>query len=119
VVPRGTRRGGVALKSTEYCEYFETRNDLVVIRRDKAYEKFGEIFIPNRYQERQSRGIIVSLGFTARVDGIEIGKRYLFGKHSGSIYIMGGQEFTVLHPQELICEVLKIDETELAQTQAA
>jgi chaperonin GroES len=85
-------------------------HDRVIVKRiEEERKSAGGIFIPENAAEKPDQGEVLAIG-TGKVmdDGkvrplaVKVGDRVLFGKYSGSIVKMDGQELMVMREEDIM-----------------
>ena len=84
--------------------------DRVVVRRIEQKETMqGGLYIPDSAKEKPQEGEVVAIGKGKRLeDGklvpldVQVGDRILFGKYSGSEITMDGQEYLIMHEDDVL-----------------
>jgi len=83
----------------------------VLIRRDKAGDKIGELYIAEKFQEQPDTGEIMAVGDATITDyGVEIpiasdikpGARVLFAKYSGTEVMLNGEMLMLMAEKEVL-----------------
>jgi chaperonin GroES len=93
--------------------------DRVVILRDDPAERIGSILLPDTAKQKTTRGRIVAMGpgkVNPRWDGgrepfpfdggLAVGDIVLLGKYAGYEVEFAGQEYTIMHADELLAKVV-------------
>lgn len=83
-------------------------NTYILIIRDDAEEKIGELYLPDQAQIKPATGEIISVGGAVTDEKIRVGKKALFNKHVGVDIELGGETVTVLHAGEHDSQVIAI-----------
>ncbi|HPS01673.1 MAG TPA: co-chaperone GroES [Candidatus Sumerlaeota bacterium] len=90
---------------------FKPLGDRVLVKRtDEAEQKSaGGIIIPDTAKEKPSRGTVLSVGpGTLKEDGtrtpldVKEGDKILFGKYSGTEVKIDGEEFLIMHENDIL-----------------
>jgi chaperonin GroES len=90
---------------------FKPLGDRVLVKRtDEAEQKSaGGIIIPDTAKEKPSRGTVLSAGpGTLKEDGtrtpldVKEGDKILFGKYSGTEVKIDGEEFLIMHENDIL-----------------
>ncbi len=85
-------------------------NDRLVVKRIEETERMqGGLHIPDSAKEKPQEGEVVAVGKGKRLeDGklapldVEAGDRILFGKYSGSEIKLDGQEYLIMHEDDVL-----------------
>jgi chaperonin GroES len=89
-------------------------HDRVIVKRiEEERKSAGGIFIPENAAEKPDQGEVLAIG-TGKVleDGkirplaVKVGDRVLFGKYSGTIVKMDGQELMVMREEDIFGVVI-------------
>jgi chaperonin GroES len=82
---------------------------LVVKRIEETERKEGGLYIPDSAKEKPQEGEVVAVGRGKRLeDGklvpldVQVGDRILFGKYSGSEIKLDGQEYLIMHEDDVL-----------------
>ncbi len=89
---------------------FRPLHDRVVVRRLKAEEKTaGGIIIPDTAAEKPMEGEVIAVGAGARNEAgavvaldVKAGDRVLFGKWSGTVVKIDGEELLILKESDIM-----------------
>src|ERR1700681_1291894 len=84
--------------------------DRVVVRRIEQKKTMqGGLYIPDSAKEKPQEGEVVAIGKGKRLeDGklvpldVQVGDRILFGKYSGSEIKLDGQEYLIMHEDDVL-----------------
>ena len=85
--------------------------DRIVVKRIENDEitKIGGLFIPDSAKEKPQEGEVFAVGQGKRLeDGkvvpldVKAGDRILFGKYSGSEIKLDGQEYLIMHQDDIL-----------------
>ena len=87
-------------------------NDRVVVERDAAEEKKGEIYLAESAQEKPRTGTVVAIGRGRVCDNgtlvppsVAVGERVVFAKHGGSEVEVEGKKLLILKEDDLYAVV--------------
>ena len=89
---------------------FRPLHDRIVVKRIEGEEKTkGSIIIPDTAKEKPSRGDVIAVGpGTIKEDGtrtpldVKKGDEILFGKYSGTEVKIDGQEYLIMHENDIL-----------------
>lgn len=88
--------------------------DRVIIEPEKAPEKIGSIFVPERAKEKPQRGTVVAVGRGRVSDqGVSIpmtvkpGDTVMFNFYSATEFEVDGEKLFMLHEHEISCVIKK------------
>jgi chaperonin GroES len=84
--------------------------DRLVVKRIEETERMqGGLHIPDSAKEKPQEGEVVAVGTGKRLeDGklvpldVQVGDRILFGKYSGSEIKLDGQEYLIMHEDDVL-----------------
>jgi chaperonin GroES len=85
-------------------------DDRIVVKRiEPGEQRKGGLFIPDSAKEKPQEGEVVAVGRGKRLkDGkvapvdVQVGDRILFGKYTGSEIEVDGEEFLIMHEDDVL-----------------
>jgi chaperonin GroES len=82
-------------------ERLKPHKDRVQVKRQDAEETTkGGLFVPRSSQEKPLRGAVIAHGNA--VTATKVGDTVLFGRYSGQVVYVNGDEFMLLREDELL-----------------
>lgn len=81
-------------------KYISAKHDRVIIKRDPAPTMTESGLSIAHLDRKMNTGIVLSRG--KRCEEVETGQHVMFGRNSGTDIKINGEEFTVMHEQDLL-----------------
>jgi chaperonin GroES len=86
-------------------ERLKPHKDRVQVKRQEAEETTkGGLFVPRSSQEKPLRGTVTATG--PAVTSAKVGDCVLFGRYSGQVVYVNGDEFMLLREDELLGSIV-------------
>lgn len=80
-------------------------SDKVLVEREKAPDKIGNIIIPDSAQAQVNRGIVQAVGSDVKCDLLKVGTHILFGHYSGNEVEVDGKKVLMLAEEDILAVV--------------